>query len=261
MYRIGEFSYLFKVTLKTLRHYDKIGLFSPKKVDEFAGYRYYDDSQVKEFKKILTLKELKFSLDDIKALKESATIEFLQEKLQEVNSDLSKSKQKINLLQEMLQIKGVNNMKYKVGFLENPKEIAIGRYVNLKTRDDMNNEFMKLFDELHELKNKAGIKEKIGVWGRLAVNEEIGYKEEDIEMFLGFTLSSNELDKYKDYLHILKENNFIVRKRGREPEGLAAVKIPRTDNISDVYSSIINYAKNNNIQIRGLLKNIIIMML
>ena len=67
------------------------------KVDEFTGYRYYDDSQVEEFKKILALKELKFSLEDIKVLKESATIEFLQEKLQEVSDDLSKSKQKINI--------------------------------------------------------------------------------------------------------------------------------------------------------------------
>lgn len=44
MYRIGEFSYLCERTIKTLRHYDKIGILKPKETDNFTGYRYYSRS-------------------------------------------------------------------------------------------------------------------------------------------------------------------------------------------------------------------------
>ena len=45
MYRIGEFSHLCETTIKTLRHYDKINLLKPSKIDDFTGYRYYEDNQ------------------------------------------------------------------------------------------------------------------------------------------------------------------------------------------------------------------------
>jgi len=47
MYRIGIFSKLGRVTIKTLRHYDEMGLLTPAHVDEENGYRYYTPSIVK----------------------------------------------------------------------------------------------------------------------------------------------------------------------------------------------------------------------
>ena len=52
MYKIGEFSLLNKVTIKTLRYYNEIGLFIPKVIDKYTGYRYYDEDQLEEFNKI-----------------------------------------------------------------------------------------------------------------------------------------------------------------------------------------------------------------
>lgn len=250
MYRIGEFSYLFKVTLKTLRHYDKIGLFSPKKVDEFTGYRYYDDSQVEEFKKILALKELKFSLEDIKTLKESATMEFLQKKLQEVSNDLSKSKQKINLLQEMLQIKGGSNMKYKVGIMRDPETKAVGRYVILKTRDDIEKELKKIFEELLELKKQKGITDLINIYGQLVVNDEIGYKEEDMEMFLGYIINNRDYEKYKPYYEELRNKGYTIW-NGRGNEVLAIKDATDKNDIANIYSNILEFANNNGLKVFG----------
>jgi len=42
MYTIGEFSKLNRITAKTLRHYDRIGLLKAFYVDKWTGYRYYD---------------------------------------------------------------------------------------------------------------------------------------------------------------------------------------------------------------------------
>ena len=81
MYRIGEFSYLFQVTIKTLRHYDKIGLFKPAEKDPFTGYRYYKEEQKEEFQNILKLKQLGFSLEEIKNLKDEVDNEKIINKI------------------------------------------------------------------------------------------------------------------------------------------------------------------------------------
>lgn len=65
MFRIGEFSQIAKVTIDTLRHYDELGLLKPAKVDPFTGYRYYSAKQLMSLNRILALKEVGFSLEEI----------------------------------------------------------------------------------------------------------------------------------------------------------------------------------------------------
>lgn len=65
MFKIGDFSRLTRVSMKTLRHYDDIGLFRPAQVDRFTGYRYYSFDQLPRLNRILVLKGLGFSLADI----------------------------------------------------------------------------------------------------------------------------------------------------------------------------------------------------
>jgi DNA-binding transcriptional MerR regulator len=68
MFRIGDFSRLARVTIKTLHHYDEAGLLQPKHVDRQSGYRYYDASQLPTLHRILLLKDLGFSLEQIRDL-------------------------------------------------------------------------------------------------------------------------------------------------------------------------------------------------
>jgi DNA-binding transcriptional MerR regulator len=68
MIRIGDFSKLSRVPIKTLRYYDEIGLLKPGKVDEFTGYRYYSHEQSARLNRILALKDLGFSLEQISRL-------------------------------------------------------------------------------------------------------------------------------------------------------------------------------------------------
>ncbi len=71
MIRIGDFSKLSRVTVKTLRFYDETGLLKPVSVDRFTGYRYYEFSQLPRLHRILALKDLGFSLEEIGRLLES----------------------------------------------------------------------------------------------------------------------------------------------------------------------------------------------
>lgn len=65
MFKIGDFARINKVTIKALRHYDSLGLLKPGKIDDFTGYRYYKADQIPRLNKILSLKEIGFSLEEI----------------------------------------------------------------------------------------------------------------------------------------------------------------------------------------------------
>ncbi|HJR82232.1 MAG TPA: MerR family transcriptional regulator [Anaerolineales bacterium] len=70
MIRIGDFSKLSRVSIKTLRYYDEMGLLKPVEVDRFTGYRYYEFDQLPRLYRILALKDLGFSLEEIGRLLE-----------------------------------------------------------------------------------------------------------------------------------------------------------------------------------------------
>ena len=73
MFRIGEFSIIAQVSGRLLRYYDEIGLFSPDFTDPQSGYRYYRAGQLARLNRILVLKELGLSLDQIARLLADAT--------------------------------------------------------------------------------------------------------------------------------------------------------------------------------------------
>lgn len=68
MLAIGQMSKVCGVSVKTLRHYDKIGLLKPQYTDEMNGYRYYEDSQIGAMLLIGRLKRYGFSLLEIQNL-------------------------------------------------------------------------------------------------------------------------------------------------------------------------------------------------
>jgi DNA-binding transcriptional MerR regulator len=63
--KIGDFARLSHVSVVTLRHYDEIGLLPPAAVDHVTGYRYYAATQMPRLHRILALKDLGFSLEQI----------------------------------------------------------------------------------------------------------------------------------------------------------------------------------------------------
>lgn len=71
MIKIGDFARLSQVSVATLRHYDERGLLPPVAVDAATGYRYYAVAQLARLNRILALKDLGFSLDQIDHLLKS----------------------------------------------------------------------------------------------------------------------------------------------------------------------------------------------
>jgi DNA-binding transcriptional MerR regulator len=79
MLKIGDFARLSQVPVKTLRYYDDLGLITPAHVDTFNGYRYYAVEQLPRLNRLLALKDLGFSLEQIaRVLNEGVTHEQLR---------------------------------------------------------------------------------------------------------------------------------------------------------------------------------------
>lgn len=79
MFKIGEFSTFTRVSIKMLRHYDDLGLLKPAQVDPFTNYRYYSADQLPRLNRIVALKDLGFSLEQIgQLLSEELSAEQMQ---------------------------------------------------------------------------------------------------------------------------------------------------------------------------------------
>ena len=70
MKTVQQVSKLTGVSVRTLHHYDQIGLLKPTKITE-AGYRLYDDRALQRLQSILFFRELEFPLQDIKKILDS----------------------------------------------------------------------------------------------------------------------------------------------------------------------------------------------
>ena len=68
MLKIGMLANLSRVSVKTLRYYDQIGLLKPAEIDVYTGYRYYSINQYPRLNRILALKDLDLSLEQIAQL-------------------------------------------------------------------------------------------------------------------------------------------------------------------------------------------------
>ena len=121
MITIQGFAKLCGCNTQTLRYYDRIGLLTPAKVDQWTGYRYYEEEQAVQFVKIKNLQQADFSIEEIKNLlgkNDVLLMEAFEEKIREQELKLEKIKQiQQSYLEEAMDMqKMVNTV---LGFVEN----------------------------------------------------------------------------------------------------------------------------------------------
>lgn len=99
--RIGEFSKLTGVPIRTLRYYDEIDLFKPADIDLFTDYRYYNEDQVEDLNLINELKRVGFSLEEIKNNWNNFSDEVMlkkKEELLKMKEDINESIKKLDIM-------------------------------------------------------------------------------------------------------------------------------------------------------------------
>lgn len=179
MLRIGEFSRLARVSVKAMRHYDRLGLLTPMLTDPSSGYRYYSGEQLPRLNAILALKELGFSLEQVSRLldEESSSPRvraMLELKRDEVRRELETGRARLSRIEERLRtLEGEVPGGYEVVL----KPVDALRVASVRDVLPSYAAVGKLFDELGAYATRHGI--SATAW--LSVWHDTEYREEDVD--------------------------------------------------------------------------------
>ncbi|MBC2658048.1 MerR family transcriptional regulator [Pseudomonas sp. MSSRFD41] len=109
MLTIGQMARCHGLTTKTLRHYDSIGLFAPTLTGRDNGYRYYSPQQIATLGRIVWLRQLGMSLEDIRSLADQGGLDSppameqaLQEQARQLESEIARGQKVLGHLQRYL---------------------------------------------------------------------------------------------------------------------------------------------------------------
>jgi effector-binding domain-containing protein len=181
MIKIGDFSKLSKVSVKTLRYYDEMGLLQPIETDRSSGYRYYSLDQLPRLNRILALKDLGFSLEQIgQALENGITPEQLRgmlrlkqaEQQQRVQEEQDRLVRVEARLRQIEMEAGVAKYDVVIKKLDAQKVASIRR--TLGTPEDIGVLFGTIFGYL----GRQGVRPlgpPYGIW------HDLEYKEKDLD--------------------------------------------------------------------------------
>jgi len=116
MLTTGEFSSTTRLTVKALRIYHEEGLLVPEKIDAITGYRYYGDESFRKANAIILLRELGFSISEMKAILSSCMDEdelvgFFTDKLLEVEKEIFRIREARNRISYFIESGKAGNMK------------------------------------------------------------------------------------------------------------------------------------------------------
>lgn len=235
MYTIGEFSKIGKVSTKMLRHYNKIGLLLPKKINPENGYRYYTHEQVKDIIIINKLKGYKFSLKEIKKLLSKGDNDTLQHAMKQKLEDIQNELQQHQIL--------VKQMKEEINLLGKGGSMFMARSCNI-------------------IKDKQEEMILVGVRNTISM--------EDIGRLFGKGMEivyQNQLEQVGPVLTKYYDKDFdkmntdveVCVPVNKEIEGITTINQPTTcvhtefigpySEISEAYAVLFDYLKENNLEL------------
>lgn len=121
MYKISDFSKITNLTIKALRYYDEESILTPSYRNNENSYRYYDENDFKKAQLIAMLRELDFSISEIKDVLANCDNPddlsyYLEEKKNMIESKISKEKELIRKITLYMKSKnmGDTSMSYKI---------------------------------------------------------------------------------------------------------------------------------------------------
>jgi effector-binding domain-containing protein len=192
MLKIGDFSRLSRVTVKTLRFYDEMGLLKPVQIDSFTGYRYYSVEQLPRLNRILAYKDLGFSLEQIRGLLDeepplSQVHNLLQLKQTEIRDRLAEDQRRLERLEVRLrQIEYADvypqedwMSNYEVVIKKVEPILAASVSGVIPSYDESEPIFDRLFDEVYGYVHRQGVRH---VGCGIAVYHTAEVQENDIEV-------------------------------------------------------------------------------
>lgn len=186
--QIGEFSRICCVSVKTLHHYDKIGLLTPAEVDRVTGYRYYSMEQIDTLNYIRRLKYYGFSLEEVQYLLTLSDHKELVDALRRQKEKLKREQQETAII--------LNELQTHISVFERTGDIMTyqkGYTIEIKHSPVLNvlakravmgvDEFGKYYGMLFERVPKEHVTHT-GLNGARYFDEEFNHESTDVEVFI-----------------------------------------------------------------------------
>ncbi len=138
MYRIGEFSKMSKVSIKTLRYYDEMDLLKPEYIDPESSYRFYTTQQLIEIHSLTAYRQIGLSINEIKLILSGQNEEDILEKHKaEMLKEKERLKEKIARI-DFLSSQQLDEhlLQYKAIIKEIPELIVYSKKMHLNSYQD-----------------------------------------------------------------------------------------------------------------------------
>ena len=191
-YTSGEFAKKANVTLRTIRYYDRQGILKPSKVAD-NGYRLYTDADFAKLQKILSLKYLGFSLEEIMTMTiNDEDQDFIKESIGLQLYLVQKKMEHLKLVEQSLE-----EMEQK---MDNEEEIDWTQMMNLLHVTNLEKGLVEQYKNASNLDIRIGLHQKYSQnpqpWFEW-IYEQLNLKEKDkvLELGCGTGLTAIELAK------------------------------------------------------------------
>jgi DNA-binding transcriptional MerR regulator len=203
VFKIGDFSQMGQVSVRTLHHYDERGLLKPARIDDFTGYRFYSADQLPRLNRILALKDLGFSLDQVGRLVSDDPLPaeqlrgMLTLKRAEIERQLTEGRTRLMRVEARLkQIEGEGEPSpYEVVIKKPPSRTVASIRGVVPTLEDMPTYRCDLYDELYDGLDRLLIEP---VTPEYALYHDIEYMDRDIDMEVAVAIDKVPLDGGND---------------------------------------------------------------
>ncbi len=178
MYKIGELSKLCNISVKALRYYDAKGLLIPDEIDKFTGYRYYSASKLEDCYRIIALKELGFSLDEIR-------VQLTTDDNKQIAAALNAKLAELNSLIEITekQLRKIESIKNNLTEGESKVFDIIVRTTDEVRVAYVRNNYLAKLDAMDDIaKINSSLPKTIVGKRKIIINYETEYKEKDFDL-------------------------------------------------------------------------------
>ncbi|MFR7591591.1 MAG: MerR family transcriptional regulator [Longibaculum sp.] len=236
LYKIGMFAQMNKITVKTLRHYDDIDLLKPYYIDENNGYRYYVSDQLPILHRILALKEIGFSLDEIKqVIQGTSEDKLLKKKKSELMLEVADLTKKIASIESYLSGDDYQN-EYHIIIKSLPEVIIASMRVRLHGYSQLFDKMPEMGMEMERLGCECAIPEYC-----FTIYYDGEYRESDIDAQICEAVTQKKADSKKVQFSILPEVEMAACVLHKGPY----------ETLPKAYGAIINYIEECGYEIVG----------
>lgn len=238
--KVGEFSRVGCVTVKTLKVYEDLGLLVPASVDEWSGYRDYTPNQLRVLYKILAFKDLGLSLDEIRLiLEKEPTVEqmrgILVLKTVQIHSKLEEEKHKLDLVESLIEriVKEDSMSEYSVIV----KDLTPLKVVSI--REVLPN-YKSVGSQMGMISEYFGKNKIQSVGSPISIHHDHEYKDANVDIECAFPVTGAPVEEGKIKIRTLDAGKFA-----------STIHTGSYDTINDAYKAVFSWVESNKFKSNG----------